>query len=124
MPCKGFPPEQLTNDHEPACMCHLYRLRINTHVLTKHHDPSYRATRVCMVKGVCMVVGGCGCGGSICGCSGACMAAGDMRGCGEHGCGGAWLQGGMHGCGGASMGYDEIRSMSGWYPSYWNAFLL
>ena len=34
MPCKGFPPGQWTNDHEPACMCHLYRLRINTHVLT------------------------------------------------------------------------------------------
>ena len=44
MPCKGFPPEQLTNDHEPACMCHLYRLRINTHVLTKDHVHSYRAT--------------------------------------------------------------------------------
>ena len=26
--------QQLTSDHEPACMCHLYRLRINTHVLT------------------------------------------------------------------------------------------
>ena len=22
-------------DHEPACMCHLYRLRIKTHVLTQ-----------------------------------------------------------------------------------------
>ena len=29
-----LPAKQLTNDHEPACMCHLYRLRINTHVLT------------------------------------------------------------------------------------------
>ena len=27
------------------------------------------------------------------------------------------------GVGGACMGYDEIRSMSGWYASYWNAFL-
>ena len=26
--------QQLTSDHEPACMCHLYRLRIKTHVLT------------------------------------------------------------------------------------------
>ena len=24
---------QLTSDHEPACMCHLYRPRIKTHVL-------------------------------------------------------------------------------------------
>ena len=41
--------------------------------------------------------------------------------------------GGMHGCswgdacffpgGGACVGYDEIRSMSGRYASYWNAFL-
>ena len=40
-----------------------------------------------------------------------------------------WLQGGVHGCGGvrggrgACVGYDEIRSMSGQYASYWNAFL-
>ena len=50
MPCKGFPPEQLTNDHEPACMCHLYRLRMNTHVLTKHHALSYRATSMSVVS--------------------------------------------------------------------------
>ena len=32
--------------------------------------------------------------------------------------------GGVLGCGGrACMGYDEIRSMSGRYASYWNAFL-
>ena len=58
--------------------------------------------------------------------------------------GGAWLfQGGMHGFfGGACVvflgggvvlggmrgfseciGYNKIRSMSGWYASYWNAFL-
>ena len=58
----------------------------------------------------------------------------------------AWLPGGVHGCrghawlpgacmvaregacmakgGGACVGYDEIRSMSGRYASYWNAFLL
>ena len=39
-----LPAKQLTNDHEPACMCHLYRLRINTHVLNQHHALSYRAT--------------------------------------------------------------------------------
>ena len=47
--------------------------------------------------------------------------------------GGAWLQEGMHGCGGEGAcvvaggcvvaGYDEIRSMSGRYASYWNVFL-
>ena len=39
-----LPTKQLTSDHEPACMCHLYRLRINTHVLNKHHDLCHRAT--------------------------------------------------------------------------------
>ena len=35
-------------------------------------------------------------------------------------------RGGMRGFsqGGAGVGYDEIRSMSGRYASYWNAFLL
>ena len=35
------------------------------------------------------------------------------------------LQGGVRGCcrGGACMGYNEIRSISGRYASYWNAFL-
>ena len=42
-------------------------------------------------------------------------------------------QGGMHGCSwgacmvfprGACIGYNKIRSMSGQYASYWNAFLL
>ena len=46
--------------------------------------------------------------------------------------GGAWwfYSGGMHGFiwGGVHgffsfFGYNEIRSMSGWYASYWNAFL-
>ena len=55
----------------------------------------------CVVGGACVVVGAC-----------------------VHGC-----RGGMHGgggaCGGgACMEYDEIRSMSGRYASYWNAFLL
>ena len=60
---------------------------------------------------------------------------GGMRGCwgeGVHGCGGpcvvargaCMVAGGS--CvvvGGACVGYDEIRSMSGWYASYWNVFL-
>ena len=73
--------------------------------------------------GVCVVAGGSmhGCGG-VCGCGG-CMVAGGQ----------AWLQrgagvvaGGVHGgrWGVACVGYDEIRSMSGRYASYWNAFLL
>ena len=59
--------------------------------------------------------------GSVCGYGGACVVAR----------GHVWLAGGMHGCQGACVvarglciGYDEIRSMSGWYASYWNAFLL
>ena len=54
------------------------------------------------LQGTCMVVGGCVCGysGGVCGCGG-----------------------GMHGCVGVCVGYDEIRSMSGQYASYWNAFL-
>ena len=57
--------------------------------------------------------------GGMCGCQGVCMVAGGM-----HGCQGACMVvGGMHGCRGACIGYDEIRSMSGRYESYWNAFL-
>ena len=55
--------------------------------------------------------GMCGCsGGGVRGCSGgACMAAPRGR---------AWLLwGGVRGF------FDEIRSMSGRYASYWNAFL-
>ena len=65
----------------------------------------------CMVAGgACMVAGE----GGMCGCWGVCMVAG----------GHTWLPGGMCGCQeGAYMGYDEIRSMSGRYASYWNAFL-
>ena len=79
---------------------------------------------VCMVapRGACVVA------------RGACVVAlGGMRGCsGGH----AWLLwGGMHGCsgghvwllpggGGVHGFFDEIRSMSGRYASYWNAFLL
>ena len=31
--------QQLTSDHESACMCHLYRLRIKTHVLRVNFIP-------------------------------------------------------------------------------------
>ena len=65
--------------------------------------------------------------GGMCGRGGACVAGGhawqgDMHGGGGmHGRGCAWQgcawQGGMHGR------YYEIRSMSGRYTSYWNAFL-
>ena len=78
-------------------------------------------------------VSGCGgvymvAGGGIHGGRGVCVVVGSMRGCGGWVCvvaGGTcvvagwcvWLLGG--GC----AGYDEIRSMSGQYASYWNAFL-
>ena len=66
--------------------------------------------------------------GGVRGCRGACVAAGGMHGC--RGC--AWLWGVCVVAGGRGMvtwegegcvGYDEIRSMSGRYASYWNAFL-
>ena len=56
--------------------------------------------------------------GGMCGCSGGCAC---------------FFPGGVHGFswghvwffpGGVCIGYDEIRSMSGRYASYWNAFLL
>ena len=76
--------------------------------------------------------------GGMHGCSGGCMVLlGGMRGCsggacvvalgGVHGC-----SGGMRGCsrggawffqGGVRVFFHEIRSMSGRYVSYWNAFL-
>ena len=53
---------------------------------------------VWLLQGACMVAPG-----------GACMV---------------FARGGMHGFfQGACVGYDEIRSMSGRYASYWNAFL-
>ena len=76
----------------------------------------------CSGGGACVVALG---GGSMRGCSGgACMVA---RG-GMHGCSGgvcvAPLGGGVHGCTGGVRGFfHEIRSMSGRYASYWNAFL-
>ena len=73
------------------------------------------ARGACMVaRGACMVARGHawllrgmhGCQGVCMVAQGACMVAG--------GC--AWLLG-------ACIGYNEIRSMSRWYASYWNAFL-
>ena len=76
-------------------------------------------------------LGGCMVAMDMCGCWGACMVDG-----------GAWLPwtcvvaggmygwwrcmvvGGVHGWWGGCVGYNEIRSMSGRYASYWNAFLL
>ena len=58
-------------------------------------------------RGKCIAKGG------MCGEKGACMAKGGMHGKGGH----AWQRG-------ACMVYDEIRSMSGWYASHWNAYLL
>ena len=51
--------------------------------------------------------------GGMCSCRGCVWLWGGMRGC----------PGGVHGCWGACVGNDEIRSMSGQYASYWNAFL-
>ena len=76
--------------------------------------------------------------GGVCGCQGVCVVAGGMHDCEGHvivgdvylvvgGCAWLWgvcMVGGMHGCRGVCIGYDEIRSMSGRYASYWNAFLL
>ena len=71
--------------------------------------------------GACMVVEGCVVAGGMHGCWGACVVTGG----GMHGCGRACMVvGGVHGCWGACIGYDEIRSMSGRYVSYWKAFLL
>ena len=65
--------------------------------------------------------------GGMHGCRGACVVAGGhawLLG-GVHGCRGcAWLRGGAWLRRGACIGYDKIRSMSGRYASYWNAFLL
>ena len=67
-------------------------------------------------RGVCVAGGMCGRGHSWQGgghvWQGACMAGGHV-----------W-QGAMHGRGRVHGRYYEIRSISGRYPSYWNAFLL
>ena len=67
-----------------------------------------------------------GCGGGVRGCRGCVWLPGGVLGC--RGC--AWLwgvcmvaRGGACVVAGVCIGYDEIRSMSGRYASYWNAFL-
>ena len=70
-----------------------------------------------------------GCQGGMHGCRGhAWLQRGHLCLLGSvHGClgeGHVWLLGGMHGCWMACIGHDEIQSISGWCPSYWNAFLL
>ena len=100
------------------------------------------ANEVCegyVFTGVCLSTGGGvhGCSrGGMRGCSrGACVVAhrGGVHGCSQermHGCsrrGHTWLlTGGMRGCSGGVRVFfpDEVRSMSGRYASYWNAFLL
>ena len=73
--------------------------------------------------GSCMVAGGHVWQRGACMVKGACMTKGGMHGEGGMHCkGGAWWRGGVCGKGGC-MGYNEIWSMSGWYASYWNAFL-
>ena len=67
-----------------------------------------------MAEGACVVGGVHGGGGGMHG-RGVCLVGG-------HG-GGACVVGGVHG-GGMCGRYYEIRSMSGRYASYWNAFLL
>ena len=44
MPHKGFPPEHLTNDHEPKCMCHCIFYGINPRVSKYHAFSHHRAT--------------------------------------------------------------------------------
>ena len=74
-------------------------------------------------RGACVAAGGHAWQlGGVCGSQGVCMAARVghvLQVGGVHGGGHVWLPGG-----GACMRYDEIRSMSGQYASYWNALLL
>ena len=60
-----------------------------------------------------------GCGGDMHGCGGACMVAGGVHGCWR---GHSWLCRGCAWLHWACIGYDKVRSMSGRYASYWNAF--
>ena len=88
------------------------------------------AMGVCVVAGghvwlwgACVVAGGCAWlpgGLHGCGRGEACVVASGVHGCRGH----MWLQGGHVWLQGACVGYDVIRSMSGRYASYWNAFLL
>ena len=74
-------------------------------------------------RGTCVVAGGhVWLQVGMCGCGGMCMVAGGawlwegVRSCGGH----VWLPGGAcMAVVGACIGYDEIRSMSRQYASYW-----
>ena len=77
-----------------------------TDIYTAHKRSLWR---LCCYRCVCLSTGGGG--------GGACMAGGHVW-WGRAWWGGHVWQGGMHGR------YHEIRSMSGRYASYWNAFLL
>ena len=116
---------------------------------TKFAEVMFLQVSVCPQGGACMVARGvCGCsGGGMRGCSGgmrgcsrggACVVARGACVVALGGC--AWLlggacmvapggacmvaRGGMRGCsrGGVRGFFHEIRSMSGRYASYWNAF--
>ena len=75
------------------------------------HGRGYMAVGACMTGGVC----GRGPWKGVC-------VAGGMHGRGTCTAGGACTAGGVHGRGVCGR-YYEIRSMSGRYASYWNAFL-
>ena len=91
------------------------------------HRGDMHGRGVCMVGGACMVGEACMVGGHA--------WLGGMCGRGHVWLGGAWLEGhawlgGMHGWGSVWQGacvvggvVRSIRSMSGRYASYWNAFL-
>ena len=92
-----------------------------------YYRPQTKPGGAWLPGGVRLLGGVCGCGGGACMVAGGCvwlwegcMVVGGVHGYGEGAC---VVVGGVHGCQGACIGYDEIRSMSGWYASYWNAFL-
>ena len=76
-----------------------------------HRGGGMHGRGVCMAGVACMAGGACVVGGMCCR-EGVCVAGGCAWWGGMGGGGCVW-QGGMHG----------IPSMSGWYTSYWNAFL-
>ena len=99
------------------------------YIFTGVCDSVHRGEGMHGCRGACVVAGG---GhvwlpGGMHDCQGACVVArghawlpGGCMAVGGH----AWLWGACMVAGRVCMGYDEIRSMSGQYASYWNAFLL
>ena len=87
--------------------------------LHQPNDQSVCVSTLSTLRGACMVFPGGMCGFF----GGACVVfSGGM--CGFFGGVCMVFSGGMHGFfGGGCVGLDEIRSMSGWYASYWNALL-